>query len=116
MNHLTAQILIDYLEHKLPAPMEAQIKSHVADCNQCFALERRVQRLSSVLDNWTASVRAAALKKRAASGSGRRLTATDAPPSRPARGDLPLSGTTGPCPKELPGNHGGPHLSIPPNY
>ena len=60
--HFTPEILVDYFDHRLSDREEAEIERHIADCERCTALARRVRQVSEVWDNWTANTHAAALE------------------------------------------------------
>ena len=58
--HATSEILVDYFDHRLSAQQEAEIERHLANCDACTALARRIRQISDSLEDWAAAMRAKA--------------------------------------------------------
>src|SRR5437879_13926663 len=69
--HLTPETLVDYFDHRLSNLEETEIERHLADCDRCTALARRVRRCSEAWNNWTATTHAAALQAHSAGSDHR---------------------------------------------
>jgi len=54
VEHIKAETLVDYFGQRLSDREEAEIEEHVADCEACMALARKVRRLAHAFDRWTA--------------------------------------------------------------
>src|SRR6266852_9662897 len=67
--HLTPELLVDYFDHRLSDPEEAEVERHIADCEKCTTLARRTRRLSGAWNTWTAAAHPEALKVQAARGT-----------------------------------------------
>lgn len=63
VEHVTTETLVDYFGHRLPEHEEANVEKHIADCDECTALARRVRRVSHAMSKWTAKVHSSAKRR-----------------------------------------------------
>jgi hypothetical protein len=52
--HIPRDELMEYFAARLPEAREAAIEEHFADCLQCTEQARALQRVSAVVDGWSA--------------------------------------------------------------
>ena len=54
LQHLTPDMLSDYFDNLWLPEMTALIERHLADCDECAALARRIFEAQGLIDGWTA--------------------------------------------------------------